>query len=85
MAVLSSADRAAITADIMRALSAAREPCSALKAQIRAIVDAADDFMQANQAAFNSSIPAAPRAAATTDQKTRIFSLVLEVRRQRSI
>lgn len=83
MAVLSNADRAELAADIMRALSANREPAPFLKAAIRAAVDAADDWANSNAAAYNTALPATFRTNATADQKSRLLEAVITKRKQR--
>lgn len=60
MAVLSDADRFAVWADLMRS---ALGPCAATKTQLRACVDAADGWVDANLAAFQAAIPESLRAA----------------------
>lgn len=80
MAVLSDTDRAEIAALIMRELSDAREPCAVLKAQIRAAVDACDNWQNDNAAAFNTALPVAFRNGATAAQKSRLFRLVARFR-----
>lgn len=59
MAVLSDADRFAVWADLMRS---ALGPCAATKPQLRACVDAADGWVDANLAAFQAAIPESLRA-----------------------
>jgi len=44
--------------------------------ELRAAVDAADDWIEANQASFNAALPQPFRGAATTAQKTFLFCYV---------
>lgn len=78
MAVLNEADRAGVHADLMRDLSRAREVLGALtKAELRAAVDAADDWAQANAAAFNTALPLPARTVLTAAQKARLLAAVI--------
>lgn len=76
MAVLSDIDRTAVSAEIQRQLSDAHESCGVTKAQLRAAIDALDDFLEANAAALNSAIPQPARGALTTAQKARLLAYV---------
>jgi hypothetical protein len=76
MAVLTETARAEVWADFMRSLSTAREGCTISKAEMRAAVDAADAWIEANAASFNSALPAAARAGLTTNQKARLLAVV---------
>jgi hypothetical protein len=85
MAVLSNADRAELSTAIIRALSEGREPLSTcVKADIRAAVNAADDWANTNAASYNSALPLPFRTAATSDQKSRLLEAVISKRRQRA-
>jgi hypothetical protein len=57
MAVLSEVDRQDEFAEIMRVLSADRTPCSVTKDVLRAAVDAADGWADANTASYYASLP----------------------------
>lgn len=46
------------------------------KADLRAAVDATDDWIEASQASFNAALPQPFRGAATTAQKTFLFCYV---------
>lgn len=80
MAVLIDADRAEIAAEFGRAISADHESCAALKADVRAAVNALDQFLNDNAAAVNSAIPQPARANLTTAQKARILMFVIQRR-----
>lgn len=81
MAVLGETDRSGLWADFMAELSAERNVMSGItKADLRAAVDALDDFLNTNAGAINSAIPQPARAALTTPQKARL--LVAVVRRR---
>lgn len=47
------------------------------KANLRAAVDALDDFMEANASAINTAIPQPARGALTAGQKARLLALVV--------
>lgn len=76
MAVLSSEDRADITADVQRT----RECPGALsKVQLRAVVNAMDDWWEATgAAAANAAIPQPQRGLLTTRQKYFLFQSMLD-------
>ena len=80
MAILADADRAAVAADLMRDLSDAREACGTLKADLRAAVNAADDWANTNAAAFNLALPLAARTTLTAAQKARLLMRVVRER-----
>lgn len=61
------------------------EPCPFTKAQLRAAVDAADDWATANAASFNSALPAAFRAAASSAQKAALLGFVAWLRAGRPL
>lgn len=76
MAALSAADRTEVGRRIMDALSSAREATVLTKAQILAAINATDDFVEANAAAYNAALPAAARNNLTAAQKARLFAMV---------
>lgn len=80
MAVLPDADRAALWADFMRDRSAARDALGLTKADLRAAVNALDDFLHNNAAAVNSAIPLPARTALTTAQKALLLQYVVSKR-----
>lgn len=60
MAILDDNARAEVWAAFMRAHA---DKCpSLLKAELRAAVNAADDWLEANKASFNSALPASAQA-----------------------
>lgn len=78
MAALSDNDRADIAAQFNRDNSEAMGALT--KPQIRAVVDALDDFLNTNAAAINAAIPTPQRTTLTTPQKARLFGLVVRKR-----
>jgi hypothetical protein len=80
MAVLSDSDRTDLWAAFMRGLSDEGSKLDVTKSELRATVDALDDFLHANAAAINSAIPAGPRARLTIPQKARLLMFVIRQR-----
>lgn len=81
MAALTNANRKALWAQFMEQASAEREPLAGMeKADLRAAVDAIDDWIEANAASFNRALPQPARSALTVSQKLRLF---MEVARRR--
>jgi hypothetical protein len=80
MAVLPDNDRQALWAEAMRLMSDLHEPCGITKTDLRAAINAADAWADANAAAYNTAIPQPARAALTSQQKARILMLVIRRR-----
>lgn len=80
MAVLSDAKRAECNAELMRQLSALSETCGVTKADLRAAVNAIDDYLHTNAATINTAIPQPARGALTVAQKSRLMRLVMRKR-----
>lgn len=80
MAVLTSNQRSALRARYGEVLSARRDPFALTKAQLDAAIAAADDWVEANAASFNTALPAAARAGLTAAQKAELLSLVANKR-----
>lgn len=79
MAVLADQDRFDAWADYMRdarigAMAALTKP------QLRAALDALDDYISANAAAINSAIPQPARGALTASQKALLLEYVINKR-----
>ena len=70
MAVLPDNDRFGIWAALMRR---GEVYSGMLKGDLRAAVDATDDWIEANQASFNTALPEPFKSNATAQQKTRLF------------
>lgn len=76
MAVLSNADRESVWAQTMRQVA-----CSGvLKAELRAAIDAIDNWVDANATAFNTAIPQPARSALTSKQKAALLMYVVSRR-----
>lgn len=82
MAILSDPARAAAMALFIGELNNAnpRESIATLKADLRAAINAADQWIDDNAASYNSALPAAARTTLTAKQKARILVHVIRKR-----
>lgn len=80
MAILTDEQREEEWADFMYTLSNAAERLDLNKPELRAAINATDDWIEANSASFNNALPAAAKAALTAKQKTRLFMAVARKR-----
>ena len=76
MAVLSNADRIAVWEQWMRDNKAAITGAMT-KAELRAAVDALDNFLDANATIINATIPQPARSVLTTAQKAALLNFVV--------
>ena len=76
MAVLTSDQRIVVEKRVMERLSTIRESCAITKTELAAAVAGVDDWLHANVAAFNSSIPQPARANLTPSQKAHLLSAI---------
>jgi hypothetical protein len=76
LAVLSGAARAVITAHIQRPQQVFGALGTLTKADLRAAVDATDQWIDDNAAAYNTALSQPARGALTADQKTLLFCFV---------
>lgn len=74
---LSLNDRREIWAEWMRLN---RESISVTKQDLRAALDAIDDWIDAQTASFNAAIPLPARTELSAAQKSRLFSMLLAKR-----
>lgn len=74
MAVLTDPDRAAVTADWQRINT---DPVGVTKPDLRAALNAVDDWLDANESALNTAIPQPARAQLTTKQKAHLLMFVI--------
>jgi hypothetical protein len=79
MAVMVAEDRAECHANYMRNPDLG-ETYTLTKLDIRAALDAADDWVNANAAAFNTALPQPARTALSTSQKARLLLWVVRWR-----
>ena len=77
MAVLSDPDRQEVTAKYMTDNT---DVFTLTKADIRAAVNALDDFFNANAAAINATLPLPARTALSQAQKAHLLTLVIAQR-----
>ncbi len=81
MAALSAGDRLLCYSDFVREVGNDRETFNGVtKANIKAAVNALDDFLVANAAAINSTIPLPARTSLTAAQKARMLMWVIRYR-----
>ena len=81
MATLSDTDRQRIWRGLMRHWSNLREVVSGIsKAELRAAVDATDNWIEGNQVSYNASLPNPFKTQATQVQKTLLFCCVAAMR-----
>jgi len=78
--MLTDADRRALWAAFMSQASAAREALALSKIDLRAAVDAIDQWVGDNAASFSAAIPQPARSALTMKQKLRLFKAILNRR-----
>jgi hypothetical protein len=76
MAVLTSTDRERVRNFVMRVASSIVGSWAVTKTELRTLVDDTDDWIEANQSAYNSAISASVRNKFTTAQKTLVFCYV---------
>lgn len=79
MATMSSEQRAEVTAESMRDNRWTNVP-NVLKSDLRAAVNAADQWVSDNAASFNSALPATYRTNATSAQKALLLVWVVTKR-----
>lgn len=76
MAVLDNTSREQVWAEFMRKCSLSWEPLNLNKAELRAVVNAVDQWIEDNQASFNSALPEPGKSNLTAAQKVRLFMAV---------
>jgi hypothetical protein len=77
MAVLTTNDRADCTADYIRTTAIA---LGLTKAQVRAAIDATDDWANSNATSFNQALPLPARTTLSAAQKARLLAWVITKR-----
>lgn len=77
MALLTEAQRQAVTNVFMRDRSEKRDVLPGVKkTDLRAAIDATDQWIEDNQASYNSALPAVVRTNLSLAQKTLLFCYV---------
>lgn len=82
MAILPSAVIDEIDSEYQSDVSAERDPHAVLKADIRAAIAAADQWVEDNKVSYNNALPVAARTNLTATQKSRILTYVIKRRFQ---
>lgn len=77
MAIMTSSQRADCWLKIMRSLN---NGVAVIKPELRAAVDATDQWISDNAASFNSALPVEARTKLTARQKAHLLAVVLESR-----
>lgn len=77
MAALSNADRALVVQLIMRNHDQRSLPCGITKAELRAAVNAADDWADTNAGAYNTALPLPARTTLSAAQKGFLLAYVV--------
>lgn len=81
MAALSAGDRLLCYSDFVREVGVDRETFNGVtKADLKAAVNALDDFMVTNATAINTAIPQPARTSLTAAQKARMLMWVIRYR-----
>lgn len=80
MAVLTDDKRRAIYAKYMSDKSAVRELIPLKKSELKAAVDAVDNWIDANAGSFNSALPEPAKSALTAKQKADLLMRVITKR-----
>ena len=80
MAALIDSKSVEVWSEFMSSLSSIFELMGLSKPDLRAAVNATDQWIEDNQASFNNALPAAAKAALTSKQKVRLFMAVAQKR-----
>lgn len=80
MALLNSKNRESLNQAFADDESNEREKIVPGKQDIRAAVNAIDDWIEGNVASFNAAIPEPARSGLTSKQKAKLFMLVINKR-----
>jgi hypothetical protein len=77
VAVLSDNDRFAVWAELMQRLSDEHATVNLTKVQLRAAINAADQWAEDNASAYNTALPTAARNNLSTPQKAMVLMFVV--------
>ena len=77
MAILDEASRVAVWAELMRKYSSDGNNIGITKQDLRAAVDALDDFMDDNAGTINNALPEPAKGSLTPAQKALMLSFVV--------
>lgn len=73
-------ERKAVWRQWMREWSKTHRSIALTKADLRAAVDAVDNWIDANQASYNNALPANVRSELTTEEKAELLMYVVDRR-----
>lgn len=85
MALLQDADRLSLWQLFMALLSRDRDTITISKADLRAAVNAADAWVNANKVSYNAALPLPARTSLTDAQKANLLILVVLRRYERNV
>ena len=85
MATMTAAQCRELWADLMAELSARREAVGLTKEDLRAALDAADQWASDNAALYNLALPLPARTVLTASQKARLLAVVLLRRYEKGV
>lgn len=77
---LTTGERGEVNAELQRRFSTDALSCGITKADLRAAIDAVDDWVDANSSSFNLAIPQPARGALTATQKALLLDYVVRKR-----
>lgn len=80
MALLTNTQRREIWMEYQEEISRLLETINISKSELKAAVDAIDQWIEDNSASFNQAIPLPARTELTARQKIRIFAAILKKR-----
>ena len=80
MALLLNMDRQDAANEYQRVDSKKRRPIPGLKSDVKALIDEADEFLDANFSTYNQTIPPAQRTLYSPKQKNRALLIALRRR-----
>jgi uncharacterized protein YaiE (UPF0345 family) len=80
MAVLNAANRQQAYVDFIDSMKLSGESLAVIKSDLKAAIDATDDWVDSNAVSFNNSLPAAAKANLTVKQKARLLVYVIKKR-----
>ena len=80
MAALNAQNREQLFSDYASDISNRRIPTALTKAELRAAINAIDDWADANQASFNTAIPQPARGALSAKEKAQLLMYVIAKR-----
>lgn len=80
MAALTAVERNALSALFCEEVSRGRSPLALTRAQLRAALDAVDQWVEDNVSSFNAAIPQPARGSLTARQKAALFFYVVQKR-----